>query len=151
MPVGNLVELQNPTLTPSYCGVSGWYAWVQPPPPPHTHYLDIFLNIYVYVPYRYTQYTVTLAHNVICSWYVNCPLLLRKQFVSLITKVCLDNLAILFFNSDRWREDLDLQTLQSAWSNGIQIRVKYDTKLISIRYANTLHIFIELQAYRNIP
>ena len=50
---------------------------------------EFFIKLCICVRCRYTQYTVTLAHNVICSWYVNCPLLLRKQFVSFITKVCL--------------------------------------------------------------
>eukprot|EP00795_Rhopilema_esculentum_P009264 gene9264-16954_t len=50
-------------------------------------YMSIFAIALPYTDaYRYSAYTVTLAHYVISSWFTRCRLAFRKGFVRLITK-----------------------------------------------------------------
>ena len=70
---------------------------------------DEYLSIFgIALPYtnheRYSQYVVTMAHHVICMWFIRCRVRYRPRvarFITKVTCVCSDHVIICIMSCDR--------------------------------------------------
>lgn len=54
-------------------------------------YMSVFAIALPYTnPFKYSHYTVSLAHHVIAVWFLKCRLPFRRDFVRFITTVSLE-------------------------------------------------------------